>query len=73
MGPKVVFGDNIHGDSHPAFYEGNHGDNYLSLFPICVLLSLFAVTSASPGGILYVTLKFAIPSLKSTKLLNIHF
>ena len=31
MGLKVIPGNGAYGDSYPAFYEGNHGDYYLSL------------------------------------------
>ena len=43
MGPKIIPGYGAHGDSHPALYEGNHRDYYLSLLPVFVPLSLFIV------------------------------
>ena len=46
MGSKVVLSNYTHGDSHPSFYKGNHRDNYLSLLPIFVPLTLFIVPNA---------------------------
>ena len=46
MSSKVVSSDSAHGDLHPSFYEGNHWDHYLSLFPICMPLSLLTIPNA---------------------------
>ena len=46
MGPNVIPSNGAHGDFHPTFYEGNHGDYYLSLLPIFMSLPLFTVPNA---------------------------
>ena len=43
MGPKVIPGYSIHGNSHPSLYEGNHWDHNFSLLPFFVPLSLLIV------------------------------
>ena len=50
MGLKVIPGNGAYGDSYPAFYEGNHGDYYLSLSPIFMPLPFFAVPNAYSWG-----------------------
>ena len=34
MGTKIVPCNPTHGDGHPLFYEGNHGDDHLSHLPV---------------------------------------
>ena len=46
MSPKIIAGYGAYGDSHPALYEGNYWDHYLSLWPIFVPLPFFTVPNA---------------------------
>ena len=44
MSPKIIPGYGAYGDSHPALYEDNYRDHYLSLLPIFVPLLLFTIS-----------------------------
>ena len=46
MGPKIIPGYGAYEDFHPALYEGNHQDYYLSLLSVFAPLSLFIVPNA---------------------------
>ena len=71
MGPKVVSSNSTHRDSYPSIYKGNHWDNYSSsCLSVCHCPSLQYLV-LTPLGILHLALKFSIPSLESTKLLNL--
>ena len=64
MGSKVISGNGAYRDSHPALYEGNHWDYYLSLLPIFMLLTFFAIPNTYTWRDPILNLKILNPLLK---------
>ena len=64
MSPKVISSDSTYRDFHPSFYEDSYRDHYLSLLPVFMLLTFFAIPNTYTWRDPILNLKILNPLLK---------